>query len=42
MPGHEVVGRVDAVGGGVSKWKVGERDGLQAQVAWLNAQRAKG
>ena len=28
VPGHEVVGRVDAVGGGVSKWKVGERVGV--------------
>ena len=28
VPGHEVVGRVDAVGGGVSKWRVGERVGV--------------
>ena len=28
VPGHEVVGRVDAVGGGVSKWKVGDRVGV--------------
>ena len=28
VPGHEVVGRVDALGGGVSKWKVGERVGV--------------
>src|SRR5262245_64905374 len=28
VPGHEVVGRVDAVGGGVSRWKVGERVGV--------------
>src|SRR5689334_6833655 len=28
VPGHEVVGRVDAAGGGVSRWKVGERVGV--------------
>src|SRR5229473_457370 len=28
VPGHEVVGRVDAVGSGVSRWKVGQRVGV--------------
>ncbi len=28
VPGHEVVGRVDAVGGGVSRWTVGDRVGV--------------
>src|SRR5262245_14557850 len=30
-PGHHIVGRVEAVGDGVSDWRVGERAG----VAWL-------
>jgi alcohol dehydrogenase, propanol-preferring len=28
VPGHEVVGRVDAIGPGVAKWRVGQRVGV--------------
>lgn len=28
VPGHEVIGTIDAVGSGVSQWKVGERVGV--------------
>jgi D-arabinose 1-dehydrogenase-like Zn-dependent alcohol dehydrogenase len=28
VPGHEVVGLIDAVGGGVSRWKAGQRVGV--------------
>jgi hypothetical protein len=28
VPGHEVVGRIDAVGSGVSSWKMGQRVGV--------------
>src|SRR5258706_11587999 len=28
VPGHEVVGRIDALGSGVSKWKAGQRVGV--------------
>jgi alcohol dehydrogenase, propanol-preferring len=28
VPGHEVVGRIDAVGSGVSRWKIGQRVGV--------------
>src|SRR5712672_3495321 len=28
VPGHEVVGRVDALGSGVTRWKVGQRVGV--------------
>src|SRR6195256_6374445 len=28
VPGHEVVGRIDAIGSGVSKWKIGQRVGV--------------
>jgi alcohol dehydrogenase, propanol-preferring len=28
VPGHEVVGRIDAVGSGVSRWKIGQRIGV--------------
>lgn len=28
VPGHEVIGTIDAVGAGVSQWKVGERVGV--------------
>jgi len=28
VPGHEVVGRIEALGSGVSKWKIGQRVGL--------------
>ncbi len=31
VPGHQVVGRVEAIGAGVTDWRVGERAG----VAWL-------
>jgi propanol-preferring alcohol dehydrogenase len=31
VPGHQIVGRVEALGAGVTDWKVGERAG----VAWL-------
>src|SRR6185295_19365626 len=28
VPGHEVVGRIDALGPGASRWKIGQRVGL--------------
>jgi alcohol dehydrogenase, propanol-preferring len=28
VPGHEVVGRIEAVGSGVSRWKIGQRVGV--------------
>src|SRR5260370_763684 len=28
VPGHEVVGRIQALGGGVSRWKIGQRVGV--------------
>ncbi len=28
VPGHEVVGRIEALGSGVSKWKIGQRIGV--------------
>ena len=28
VPGHEVVGKIDALGDGVSKWKIGQRVGV--------------
>ncbi|MHB8215600.1 MAG: alcohol dehydrogenase [Candidatus Sulfotelmatobacter sp.] len=28
VPGHEVVGRIEAIGGGVSRWKIGQRVGV--------------
>ena len=28
VPGHEVVGRIDALGTGVSRWTVGQRVGI--------------
>src|ERR1700681_1756905 len=28
VPGHEVVGRIEALGGGVSRWKTGQRVGV--------------
>src|SRR6201981_1851674 len=28
VPGHEVVGRIEALGSGASKWKIGQRVGL--------------
>jgi D-arabinose 1-dehydrogenase-like Zn-dependent alcohol dehydrogenase len=28
VPGHEVVGRLDALGSGVSRWKLGQRVGV--------------
>ena len=28
VPGHEVVGRIDALGEGVSGWKIGQRVGV--------------
>src|SRR6266852_999253 len=28
VPGHEVVGRIEASGGGVSRWKIGQRVGV--------------
>src|SRR6476661_3209422 len=31
VPGHQAVGRVEAVGAGVADWRVGDRAG----VAWL-------
>jgi alcohol dehydrogenase, propanol-preferring len=28
VPGHEVVGRIEALGNGVSRWKIGQRVGV--------------
>ncbi len=28
VPGHEVVGRIDAIGSGASRWKIGQRVGV--------------
>src|SRR5258707_7355115 len=28
VPGHEVVGRIEALGSGVSRWKIGQRVGI--------------
>ena len=28
VPGHEVVGRIEALGAGVSQWKIGQRVGV--------------
>ena len=28
VPGHEVIGRIDALGSGVSRWKIGQRVGV--------------
>src|SRR5437773_983613 len=28
VPGHEVVGRIEALGGGVSRWEIGQRVGV--------------
>src|SRR5438270_431307 len=28
VPGHEVVGRIEALGAGVAKWKIGQRVGI--------------
>ena len=28
VPGHEVVGRIEALGAGVSRWKIGQRVGV--------------
>ena len=28
VPGHEVIGRIEALGSGVSKWKIGQRVGV--------------
>jgi propanol-preferring alcohol dehydrogenase len=28
VPGHEVVGRIEALGGGVARWKIGQRVGI--------------
>src|SRR5258708_39843350 len=28
VPGHEVVGHIEALGSGVSKWKIGQRVGV--------------
>src|SRR3979490_1481597 len=28
VPGHEVIGRIEALGSGVSKWKMGQRVGV--------------
>jgi D-arabinose 1-dehydrogenase-like Zn-dependent alcohol dehydrogenase len=30
VPGHEVVGRIEALGSGVSRWKIGQRVGVSA------------
>src|SRR6266566_4127872 len=42
VPGHEVVGRVDAVGGGVSKWKVGERVSVDGGYAEMMIAESRG
>lgn len=31
IPGHEIVGRVDAIGDGVGRWRIGDRVG----ISWL-------
>jgi propanol-preferring alcohol dehydrogenase len=39
VPGHEVVGRIDAIGSGVSRWKIGQRVGvasLPEKTAYAN------
>src|SRR5947207_2004837 len=28
VPGHEVIGRIEALGSGVSRWKIGQRVGV--------------
>src|SRR5258706_14772209 len=28
VPGHEVAGRIEALGGGASRWKIGQRVGI--------------
>jgi propanol-preferring alcohol dehydrogenase len=28
VPGHEVIGRIEALGNGVSRWKIGQRVGV--------------
>src|SRR5437762_2117019 len=28
VPGHEVIGRIEALGGGVTRWKIGQRVGV--------------
>ena len=28
VPGHEVIGRIEALGTGVSRWKIGQRVGV--------------
>ena len=33
VPGHEVVGRIDALGSGVSQWKTGQRVALASLAA---------
>ena len=38
VPGHEAVGIVDALGAGVTKWKLGQRVGVgRAEIAELEA-----
>ena len=32
VPGHEVVGRIDALGEGVSGWKIGQRVGVGERI----------
>src|SRR6202048_4991182 len=38
VPGHEVVGRIEALGSGVSKWKIGQRVG----IGWIAGEDGTG
>jgi D-arabinose 1-dehydrogenase-like Zn-dependent alcohol dehydrogenase len=42
-PGHEVVGRIEALGDGVSRWRIGQRGpvGAPSQPRWIIQKRAR-
>ncbi len=40
-PGHEVVGRIEALGGGVSRWRIGQRVGGGAIATALDNPKAR-
>ena len=42
VPGHEVVGKIDALGEGVSVWKLGQRVGSAFSAAIVAAARPAG